>query len=265
MAFPTIPTTGANTLLSSTTTTASTTHTFPSLTTLAPAAGDLIIAIIVQYTGGSGGSPNDQFSAWGASLTETRDDETTTADDLALGVAHQTATGSESGTFTVTSATAARSVNFLMRIPAATWHGTTIPEVVAAARATLAAADSAALSPSWGSDDTLWICVFGQSETTTTGTPPVLTASPTNFSGDLIVARNADAVGHITAGVGFRQNAAASEDPGVYTGTNLIRGNGIATVIAIRPAFVAAVPPIVNSAPQLAEGWNPSNPQGWNW
>jgi len=53
MAFPTIPTAAANTLLSSATTTASTTHTFPSLTTLAPAAGDLIIAIIVQYQGGA--------------------------------------------------------------------------------------------------------------------------------------------------------------------------------------------------------------------
>jgi hypothetical protein len=236
MAFPTIPTTGASTLLSATTTTASTTHTFPNMTTLAPAAGDLIIAVCVQYTGGSGGSPNDQFSAWGASLTETADLETTTADDLAVGVAHKVAAGSESGTFTVTSATAARSVNFLMRIPAATWHGTTIPEVAAAVRATGAAADAGSLSPSWGAGDTLWICVFGQSETTTTGTPPVLTASPTNFSGDLIVARNADAVGHITAGVGFRQNNASSEDPDVYTGTNLTRGNGLATTIAVRPA-----------------------------
>ncbi len=242
MAFPTVPTAGANTLLQTTTSPASTTHTFPNLTTLAPAAGDLIIAIIVQYSGTAGGSANDQFSAWGASLTETRDDETTTANDLAVGVAHKTASGSESGTFTVTSASSFKSVNFLMRIPTGTWHGTTIPEVAAVVRATGAVADPGSLSPTWGAADTLWIAVGGQSETTTTGTPPVITASPTNFSGDLIVARVADAVGDITAGVGFRQNNAASEDSGTWTATNALRGNGAATTIAVRPAATPSYP-----------------------
>lgn len=147
MAFPTIPTTASNRLLQSTTTTAVTTHTFPSLTTLAPAAGDLLIAICVQYTGGTGGSANDQFSAWGASFTEFGDLETTTANDLCIGAAYKIATGSESGTFTVTSATAARSVNFLMRIPAGTWHGATIPEISAATRATGSVPDPASFDP----------------------------------------------------------------------------------------------------------------------
>src|SRR5574343_475345 len=144
MAFPTIPTTAANTLLSSTTTTASTTHTFPSLTTLAPSAGDLIIAICVQYQGGSN---NAEYSSWGASLTEIRDDSLTTGTgNGALGVAYKVASGSESGTFTVTSANAFRSVNFLMRIPTGTWHGTTAPEVQAASRASAAAADPGSFS-----------------------------------------------------------------------------------------------------------------------
>lgn len=239
MAFPTIPTTGANTLLSSTTSPASTTHTFTTLTTLAPAAGDLIIAICVQYQGGNNAT---EFSAWGASLNEIADFSTITALDAAIGIAYKVATGSESGTFTVTSAHSFKSVNLLMGIPAATWHGTTAPEVVAAARATGAAANPGALTPSWGADDTLWISVGGQTETSTTGTPPVLTASPTNYSGDLIVARVADAVGDITAGVGFFQNNAASEDAGTWTGTNLLRGNGIATVIAVRPT--PPLPPV---------------------
>jgi len=234
MAFPTIPTTGANTLLSATTSPASTTHTFPSLTTLAPASGDLLIAIIVQY---QGGTLNAEYSSWGASFTETIDDAAASGTgNGALGVAHKIATGSESGTFTVTSAHSFKSVQFLMSIPAATWHGTTIPEVQAATRAAGAAADPGSFSPSWGADDTLWISVDGQTETTTVGSPPTLSASPTNYSGDLIVARIADAVGDITAGVGFRQLNASSEDVGVWTGTNLNRGSNIATVIAIRPA-----------------------------
>lgn len=240
MAFPTIPTTGANTLLSSTTSPASTTHTFPNLTTLAPAAGDLVIAIIAQYGAATAGN---QFNTWGASLNEILDDSENATGTGALGVAHKTAAGSESGTFTVTSVNSFKSVQFLMRIPAATWHGTTAPAVQAASRAAAAAADPGSFDPAgWAAEDTLWISVGGQTETTTTGTPPVITASPTNYSGDLIVARVADAVGDITAGVGFRQLNAASEDVGTWTGTNFIRGNGIATVIAVRPAVEVVIP-----------------------
>lgn len=233
MAFPTTPTVAANTLLSSTTSPASLTHTFPSLTTLAPQAGDLIIAICVQY---QGGTLNAEFSSWGASLSELLDDALGSGTgNGALGIARKTASGSESGTFTVTSAHSFKSANILMRIPAGTWHGTTIPETTVAARAAGAVADPAALSPSWGADDTLWVAIGGQTETSTTGNPPTLDASPTNYSGDLIVARAADAVGDITAGVGFRQLNASSEDVGTWTASNALRGNGIAAVIAVRP------------------------------
>jgi hypothetical protein len=233
VAFPTIPTTGANTLLSQTTSPASTTHTFPNLTTLAPAAGDLILAFSVQY---QGGNANTEYSSWGASLTELLDDSLTTGTgNGALGIAYKTASGSESGTFTVTSAHSFKSVQYLMRIPTGTWHGTTAPEVTAANR-TSTGGDPDPLSPSWGADDTLWIYIGAHTETTTTGSPPTITASPTNYSGDLIVARVADAVGDITAVAAFRQFNTATEDAGVYTGTNLNRGNGIAALLAVRPA-----------------------------
>ena len=96
MAFPTTPTTGASTLLQTSTTTASTTHTFPDLTTLAPAAGDLIIAICLTY---GGGTNNAEFTTWPGGLTETRDDATTGITDVSVGVAHKIAAGTESGTF----------------------------------------------------------------------------------------------------------------------------------------------------------------------
>ncbi len=216
-----------------------------------PQSGDLLIAICVQY---QGGTLNAEFSAWGASFTETLDDALGSGTgNGALGVARKIAAGTESGTFTVASAHSFKSVQFLMRIPAGTWHGTTIPEIQAASRAAGAAADPGSFSPSWGADDTLWIAVGGQTETSTTGSPPTLTASPTNYSGDLIVARVADAIGDITAGVGFQQLNAASEDVGTWTGTNLIRGNGIASVIAIRP--LPPQPPVealVHVHPSLA-------------
>lgn len=241
---PTIPTAGANTLLSSTTSPASTTHTFPDLTTLAPAAGDLIIAICVQYDGTTAG----QFDTWGASLSEILDSASTGTGDGALGVAQKTATGSESGTFTVTSANSFKSVNFLMRIPTGTWKSDTPPEVQAASRAAGAAADPGSFSPSWGADDNLWIAVAGHTETSTTGGPPTLFSPPANYANQLIVARVADAVGDITAGVAFRQLNAASEDVGTWTVINPTRGDGIATVIAVRPAPPVPVTPELYAA-----------------
>jgi hypothetical protein len=239
MSFPTIPTVAGGDLLSSTTSPASLTHTFPNLSSLrggaGPQAGDLLIAICVQY---QGGTLNAEFGSWGAAFTETRDDALASGTgNEAIGVAHKIATGSESGTFTVTSAHSFKSVNFLLRIPAGTWHGTTIPEVQAATRAAGAVADPGSFDPAnWAAEDTLWIAVAGQSETSTTGSPPTLDSPPTNYTGQLIVARVADAVGDITAGVAFRQLNASAEDVGPWTSTNAVRGNGIATVIAVRPA-----------------------------
>jgi hypothetical protein len=238
MTFPTIPTVASGDLLSSTTSPASTTHTFPNLSSLrggaGPQVGDLLIAICVQYGAATAGN---QYSSWGASFLEILDDALASGTGVgAIGVAYKIAVGGESGTFNVTSATSSKSVQFLMRIPAATWRGTTIPEILAAIRATGLAADPGSFDPTnWGAEDTLWIAIAGQTETSTTGSPPTLDSPPANYSGQLIVARVADAVGDITAGVAFRQLNASAENVGVWTGTNLNRGNGIATVIAIRP------------------------------
>lgn len=252
MSFPTIPTTGANTLLSTSTSAASLTHTFPSMNTLAPSPGDLILAICVQYQGGTAGA---EFGSWGASLSEIADLATVTALDAAIGVAYKVAAGTESGTFTATSAHSFQSKNILMRIPAATWHGTTPPEVSSAVRATGAVADPPNFDPAgWGAEDTLWIQVYGHTETTTTGSPPDISASPTNYSGDLIVGRSADAVGNLAAGVGFRQLNASSEDAGVWTVANPTRGNGIAAVIAVRPKPDLTVDQIMQN---YAQGVNP--------
>ena len=237
MAFPTIPTAASGDLLSLSTTTASTTHTIPNLSSLrggaGPQAGDLLIAICVQYQGGTAGA---EFSAWGAGFTELVDRSNGNTTDMAIGISTKIATGSESGTFTVTSAHSFMSVNFLMRIPAATWHGTTLPEVSTMVVSAGGSANPSALSPSWGAADILWIAVGGDGETSTTGSPPVIQNSPTNYSGDLIVARNADAVGNVTAGVGFYQNNAATEDAVTWTITNANRGRNAVLTIAVRPS-----------------------------
>ena len=107
MAFPTIPTAGANTLLTSVTATAGTTHTFPSLTTLDNASGDLLIAVIVLY---QPSATANGFSSWGAGFTEFPGGDSSSATDpsIAMGCAYLFSAGSETGTFTVTSSISGR-------------------------------------------------------------------------------------------------------------------------------------------------------------
>lgn len=249
MAFPTIPTAGANTLLTSNQATATTTHTFPSLTTLAPAAGNLMIAVIVTY---QGGSTNAEFTGWGAGFTEFVDQSANSTTIQSIGAAYKFATGSETGTFTVTSVASNRSVMFLMEILGA--HASTVPEATAKANGTTAAADPVALNPAgWDAEDTLWIAVAVNGETSLTGSFTGITAAPTNYTNYLdsgII--GGDVIGALEGAVAFRQLNAASEDVGTFTLDVGAAGNS-ALVIAVRPAPAAAVPPVVPiMAPMVA-------------
>lgn len=237
MAFPTIPTAGANTLLTSNQSTATTTHTFPSQSSpFVKNAGDLLIAVIVTY---QGGSANAEFSSWGGSFTEFVDQSANSTTIQSIGAAYKFATGSETGTFTVTSVASNRSVMFLMAIPGA--HDTTPPEATAKANGTTAAADPAALDPSgWAAEDTLWIAVAVNGETSLTGSFTGITAAPTNYTNYLdsgII--GGDVIGALEGAVGFRQLNAASENVGTFTLDVGAAGNS-ALLIAVRPAAEAA-------------------------
>lgn len=246
MAFPTIPTVGAGRVLTAAQADASGTRTFPNLSSLTKNAGDLIIALIYCYQ--SGGATGAFFSSWGASLTEFMDVGSVGTDGM--GGAYKISTGSETGTFTVTQATPANhAAMILMSIPGA--HQTQAPVATAIAKGTTAAADPASLSPSWGAEDTLWISFAGNGETGTAGTWTGLTASPTNYSGDVLSALTGDAIGTVGVGVGFRQNNAASEDSGGWSQDLSNTRNAVVT-IAVRPAPPVQMPFTVK-------------PQYWRW
>ena len=137
--------------------------------------------MIVKY---DGNSTNAEFSSWGGGFTEFVDQAAWSRTvPGAIGAAYKLdATGSETGTFTVTSAGSGRSVMFLMAIPGA--HTTTPPEATARATGTTAAADPAALNPTgWDAEDTLWIAVANNDETSLTGSFTGITAAPTNYTG----------------------------------------------------------------------------------
>jgi hypothetical protein len=232
MAFPTTPTTGANTLIASVQGTATTTHTFGSLTTLDNASGDLLIAVIVLYQASATGNA---FSAWGGGFTEFGDSSSATNPSMAMGCAYKISNGTETGTFTVTSSISGRSAMFLMSIK--NWHGTTPPEVAFSAATTATAQDPPNLDPpGWGAEDTLWIAVAAGGETSLTGTWTGIASAPasyTNFAASSIA--GGDVIGACQIAVAFRGNNITGENPGSFT-TDTSPEIERAATIAVRPA-----------------------------
>jgi hypothetical protein len=239
--FPTIPTTGNGRLLTAVTGTASTTHTFPNLTSLTKNAGDLLIAVVVQYQATT--DNNAEFASWGASLNELLDD--TDATQIAMGAGYKWSTGSETGTFTVTSDSSFRSVQILMSIAGA--HPSLVPEFTAMAVGTTTAADPASLSPSWGAQDTLWIAVCGCGETGTGGSFTGIGAAPTNYTDMVEANAGGDVTGGVDGGVAFQQLNAASEDVGTWT-VDLNTARNAALLIAVPPVAATNANAEINQA-----------------
>lgn len=252
MAFPSIPTVAAGRVLTAVDTVGGATKTFPSLSGLTKNAGDLLIAIHIGY---DGNSTNAEYSAWGASFVEFVDQTTTTT--MAIGCAYKWSTGSETGTFTVTTADTSTndSAFFLLSIEGA--HDTTPPEGGTIANGTTAAANPGALVPSWGAEDTLWIAVGGSGETGTGGAYTGIASAPTNYTDYVDTGISADVVGGVEGAVAFRQLNAASEDVDAFS-VDVSNARNSALLLAIRPAAVLAFPPrsvILQTATQRRSNW----------
>jgi len=231
MAFPTIPTTGANTLIASVQGTATTTHTFASLTTLDNASGDLLIAVIVLYQASATGNA---FSSWGGGFTEFGDSSSATDPSMAMGCAYKISDGTETGTFTVTSSISGRSAMFLMSVK--NWHGTTIPEVAFSAATTTTAQDPPNLDPAgWGAEDTLWIAVAAGGQTSLTGSWGGITSAPASYTdyAESSIA-GGDVIGACQIAVAFFGNNVTAENPGSFT-TDTSPEIERAATIAVRP------------------------------
>lgn len=249
MAFPTVPTAGANTLIDGVNGTAGTTHTFPSLTTLDNASGDLLIAIISLY---QASATANGFGTWGAGFTEFGDASNTTNPSISMGCAYKFSDGTETGTFTVASTISGRSAVHLLSIKGA--HLTTPPEVAFSSTSTATAQDPPSLDPAgWGAEDTLWIAVGGGGETSLTGTWTGIASAPANYTGfDASAISGGDVVGAVQQAVAFRQLNAASEDPGAFT-TDTSPEIERAATIAVRPLPTPPIP----AATRARVAWTP--------
>jgi hypothetical protein len=110
------------------------------------AVGDLLV-VVLPYDGGGG-------TTWPAGWTKLLDKPN---GSHGLSIAYRKADGSEGATATVTTA-AEQAVGFSYRV--AGWDGTTPPEL-ASATGLNTTPDPPALTPSWGSANTLWLAAYG--------------------------------------------------------------------------------------------------------
>lgn len=237
MAFPTIPTVAAGRVVTGVQANTTATRTFPSLTGLTKNSGDLLIAIIVAY---QTSTINATFSSWGASFTEFRDSGTGTS-VTTIAAAYKWSDGTETGTFTVTQAATVTGHVAMILLSIAGAHASTAPEGNTQATGTTAAADPAALAPSWGAEDTLWVAVGVCGETSTAGSFTGITAAPTNYSDFVDTGISSDVVGGCDGAVAFRQLNTSSEDVGGFT-CDLSNARNGALTIAVRPAAETYVP-----------------------
>jgi len=155
---------------------------------------------------------------------------------VAIGCAYKFSTGSETGTFTVTQAATITGGASMMLLSIAGAHATTPPEAGGYASGT-GAANPAAFNPTgWDVEDTLWIAVTGNGESSASGTWIGVTSAPTNYTG-YVDAATADTstLGEIEIAAAFRQNTVASEDVGAFTG-DTSNARDATIVIAVRPA-----------------------------
>ena len=236
------------------------TRTFPNLSSLTKAEGDLLLAIVTCYqtSAGAGAPGGTVFSSWGGNFTEFCDQMTTNASTMAIGAAYKWSTGAETGTFTVTQAATptGHASLALVAIPGA--HFSTVPEVGTIADGTSAAADPGSLNPSgWDVEDTLWVSVIASGMTSGTGSWTATgTTAPSNYTGRQDSnTTDSSTVGQTEIAVAFRINSAASEDAGTG-GVDTSNARNSALVIAVRPhPQISLVMPPYQAHSQLNRRW----------
>ena len=204
MAYPQVETTNTSAETSS-----GTSHTvnFPA----SIAAGNTLLCFF--------GTDGDNVCTFPAGWTKIVDEDRFSISHLS--VAWKKATGSESGTFTVTTSSSEQSAHVTYRISGATDPSTTPPQATVA-NGSSTTADPPNLEPTGGSKEYLWfVC-----ETHGTGDDPGTV--PSGYGNAL----NADGAG-VNTGTGRKEATASSENPGTFGITDTI--SWIACTVAVHP------------------------------
>ena len=214
MAFPTTPTTAAGRIITGVQANTTATRTFPALSGLTKASGDLLIAVCVAYQTSTG--TNAAFSGWSDGFTEFFDSASSTT--MAVGAAYKWSDGTETAAITVTQAATitGHACFILMTIPGA--HASSPPEAGSRASGTTGSSDPANFTPTWGAEDILWMAFGAGGEVSTTGSfTGVANINATNFSGIVSTAISGDVAGGVNAAVSPRTPPARMSPPSATT------------------------------------------------
>ncbi len=102
----------------------------------------------------------------------------------------------------------------LIKIPAAEWHGTTVPEIATQAGGGTGTIDPPNLAPSWGSEtDNIWFVAGGRDD------DQGISSATANYSTNFATTVSSTGSGTCEVASSWRTNTAASENPGSWTHT----------------------------------------------
>lgn len=179
-------------------------------------AGDLLIVVHASDT-------TSGTRTWSGSFVEIKDLAATSS----VGVAYKIAVGGD--TLTVTKTVSERFSAIALRITAASWHGTTPPEISTTATGTSTTPNPDSITASWGSADNLFIAFHVHDTDATNRTVDVW---PTNYTANQIQGDYFSSSGE--PNLATRELAASNDDPATFTisaslgwraGTIVIRPN----------------------------------------
>jgi hypothetical protein len=151
------------------------------------------------------------------------------SNNFSIGIAYLIATGGETSV-TVTKNTQERFSAVAIRISAASWHGTTPPEIstgVSAGSGT--SVDPDAVTASWGSKTNLFIAAMAWDASAGTET---VSSYPTNYSSNNLVGPSILSASN--GAIATRELTAASDDPGAFVIS--VSDEWWAAALVVRPA-----------------------------
>lgn len=215
MAFPTVTETGSSESGDATSRNIS----LPSFS-----EGDLIIMAVV-----GDGSQAQTWTHDGATDHFTQLWDKANGSSVGMSCRYRKMQAGDASTVTVSWTNSDRACWTILLIPAATWHGTTMPECGTAASGTGTGANPPAVTPSWGSADNLILAICGGDLYV------VLNSGPSGYT-TFTQRRVSGDSNSVNIQSAYKQTTSSPEDPGnfTYASTNY----WITGTIAVRPAAI---------------------------
>ena len=209
------------------------------------AAGDLLVVICGLDVGAGASTSSPAF-------TELKDE---TGTDVWAWIGYRVSAGSEASTTLTHTSERGNAISYC--IPAAEWHGTSVPEITAVGDGTSTTPDPPSITPSWGaSQTTTYIATAILDDSAGVST---VSSWPTNYTLNQVTSNTSTSAASVHAAI--RLLSGSPENPGTFTvspsehwrtytiavrgsaGTTLAPGSVTATASGKVPVIVSTIPP----------------------